>query len=63
MLQIQWELILAMDMENQRRMDPRGRTFRNPIIINLDPDEVTLVEELAVVQNLVPINDTPDGSD
>ena len=47
----------------ERRIDPRGQTFRNPIIINLDPDEVTLVEEPALVRDLIPINDTPDGSD
>ena len=49
-------LILELDQENQRRferiermLDLRGRTFGNPILINLDleegdVDEVTLVE-------------------
>ena len=52
LLGIHWELILELDQENRRRfgvlermLDPQGRTFRNPILINLDPDEVTLVEE------------------
>ena len=70
LLQIQWELIMAIDKEQQRRiqslerkLDPRGRTFGNPVLIDLDPDEVTLVEEPALVRDLISINDTPDGSD
>ena len=55
-LDIQWQLILNLDQENQRRfervermLDLRGRTFGNPILIDLDPEEresdvVTLVE-------------------
>ena len=52
LLGIHWELILALDQEYRRRfegiermMDPQGRTFGNPILIDLDPDEVTLVDE------------------
>ena len=55
LLRIHRELILRLDAENRRRfewmermMDPRGRTFGNPILIDLDleddTDEVTLVE-------------------
>ena len=68
MLQIQKDLILAMDEEQQRRirslerrMDPRGRTFGNLIVIDLDADEVMLVEGPGIIQELIPINDTPDG--
>ena len=55
-LDIHRQLILMLDQENQRRfervermLDPRGRTFANPILIDLDPedreaDEVTLVD-------------------
>ena len=60
---------MAMDEESRRRigalerqLDHRGRTFGNPIIIDLDEDEVTLVEGPGVVQDLIPINNTPDGS-
>ena len=70
LLQIQQELILAMDMENQRRigalerrMDPRGKTLGNPIIIDLDEDEMMLVKGLGVMRQLIPINDTLDGLD
>ena len=52
LLGIHQELILELDRENQRRfegiermLDPWGRTFGNPILIDLDLDEVTLVEE------------------
>ena len=52
LLGIHWELILELDWENRRRfegiekmLDPQGRTFGNPILIDLDPDEVTLVDE------------------
>ena len=52
LLGIHWELILELDWENRRRfegiermLDPWGRTFGNPILIDLDLDEVTLVEE------------------
>ena len=52
LLGIHQELILELDLEIRRRfkrvermLDPRGRTFGNPILINLDPDEVTLVDE------------------
>ena len=55
LLGIHRELILELDAENRRRfermermLDPQGRTFRNPILIDLDPednmDEVTLVD-------------------
>ena len=56
LLGIHQELILELDQENRRRfervermLDLRGRTFGNPILIDLDPeeqdaDEVTLVE-------------------
>ena len=56
LLGIHRELILELDQENWRRfermermLDPQGRTFGNPILIDLDPedrdpDEVTLVE-------------------
>ena len=55
-LDIQRQLIFNLDQENRRRfdrvermLDPRGRTFANPIVIDLDPEEresdvVTLVE-------------------
>ena len=48
--------ILELDQENQRKfdrlermLDPRGWTFRNPILIDLDPEDwevdvVTLVD-------------------
>ena len=52
LLEIHRELILGLDQENRRRfevvermLDPWGRTFGNPILIDLDLDEVTLVEE------------------
>ena len=52
LLGIHQVLILELDGENRRRfkrlermLDPRGRTFGNPILIDLDPDEVTLVEQ------------------
>ena len=55
LLGIHQELILELDAENRRRfkrmermLDPQGRTFGNPILIDLDPeddvDEVTLVD-------------------
>ena len=56
LLGIHWELILELDWENrgrfervERMLDPRGRTFGNPILIDLDLEEresdvVTLVE-------------------
>ena len=44
-------------------MDPVGRMFGNPILIDLDEDEVTLVEGPGVVQELIPINDELDGLD
>ena len=47
----------------ERRMDPVGRTMGNPILIEDDEDEVTLVEAPGVIQQLIPINDTDDGSD
>ena len=70
MLQIQRDLIMVMDEENwrrigllERRMDLWGQTFGNPIVIDLDLDEVMLVEGPGVVHDLIPINDTLDGSD
>ena len=56
MLGVHRDLILELDQENWRRfegiermLDPWGRTFGNPILIDLDPedwdlDEVTLAE-------------------
>ena len=46
----------------ERRMDPVGRTMGNPILIEDDKDEVTLVDAPGVVRELIPI-DTDDGSD
>ena len=55
-LDIQRQLILTVEEKNRRRyeriermLDPRGRTFANPIVIDLEPEEresdvVTLVE-------------------
>ena len=37
----------------ERRMDPRGRTFGNWIIIEDNPDEVTLVKGPRVVRELI----------
>ena len=59
MIRIQRDLILEMDRESQRRskdfkrrmrvvegiLDLWGQTFTNPIMIDLDADEVTLVDE------------------
>ena len=56
LLGIHQELILSLERENVRRfermermLDPWGRPFGNPILIDLDPEEqeadvVTLVE-------------------
>ena len=44
-------------------MDPRGQTIGNPIVIEVDNDEVTLVDAPGMVYTLIPINDEPDGSD
>ena len=70
LLGIHQELILGLDQENRRRfervermLDLQGQTFGNPILINSDPDEVTLVEEPALVRDLIPINENPDGLD
>ena len=52
MIGIQRELILELDRKSwrrfeniERRLDPRGQTFSNLILIDLDLDEVTLVDE------------------
>ena len=45
----------------ERRMDPVGRTMGNLIFI--EDDEVTLVEYLGVIRELIPINNTDDSSD
>ena len=52
LLGIHQELILQLDQENRERfervermLDPRGQIFGNLILINLDLDEVTLVDE------------------
>ena len=45
----------------ERRMDPVGRTMGNLILI--EDDEATLVKALGVVRELIPINNTDDGSD
>ena len=56
LLGIHQELVLTLDQETHRKfnrvermMDPQGRSFGNPILIDLDPedrdlDEVTLVD-------------------
>ena len=69
-LQIQWDLIMAIDKEQrrrisslERRIDLWGQTFGNLIVIDLDEDEVMLVDNLEVMWELVLINNTPDGSD
>ena len=57
LLGIHQELILTLERENnqkferiERMLDPRGQTFGNPILVDLDPEEqesdvVTLVEQ------------------
>ena len=63
--QVQSELFLEVERKQswERRMDPVGRTIGNPILIEDDVDEVTLVDALGVVRELTPINDTDDSSD
>ena len=62
--QVQNALLLELERKQgreRRRLDPKGRTLGNLIII--EDDEVTLVEAPRVVRELIPINDTDDGLD
>ena len=62
LLEVEWKQARERWLDAlERRMDPMGRTMGNPILI--EDDEVTLVEALGVVRELIPINDTDDGSD
>ena len=70
---VQSELLLKVEWKQawerrrldvvERRMDLVGQMIGNPILIEDDEDEVTLVEAPGVVRQLIPINDTDDGSD
>ena len=58
LLGIHWDLILRLDQENrarfervERMLDPRGQTFGNPILIDLDPEEDREVDVVTLVEH------------